>query len=589
VSTTVDPVTLDLIEHALLNARYEMDEVLRRAAMSPTIRVQHDEFPMICDAQGRMIVGQFGSYIPAAIDYLGGKIAEGDVILLNDPYICKGSISHNNDWLVIVPVFHEGTHVAFASMFGHRLDVGGKVPGSQVADALSIWEEGLRIPPIKIMEGGVLNEAALSICLNNSRTPEMNRADLLALIAGCKAADRRIGEICERFGQDTFAGACDALLQRTKTAMIRLIREYIPEEKVTFTDYVDDDGLGNGPFKMVLTVWREGDVCHADWTGTSDQAPGSINFHIHEGLCKLFFGIYLIMAFDPEILFNDGVADVFEITLPKGSLLNPEFPAPLSNRLNVHTRFFDCMSGALGQASPELAMAAGYGTSPSFVMSGKDDKGEYFQFVELLFGGLPGRNRGDGLDGHSWWPLFRTTPAEYAESYYPIEIERYVPVIDSGGAGRHRGGTGIEKVYRFTGAGEISLVDDRALISPWGVSGGKAGGRSAKQLIKQSGEVVELPSKIDSVKVDVGDRLVFRTAGAGGWGDPLLRDAEAVAKDVRQGLITRDSASEDYGVVLDGSTVDETATSGLRKQLSADQGELPHFDFGVHPGQVLAA
>ena len=146
--------------------------------------------------------------------------------------------------------------------------------------------------------------------------------------------------------------------------MAQIIREYIPEEPVTFTDWVDDDGLGNGPFKMVLTIWREGDVCHADWTGTDDQAPGSINFHIHEGLCKLFLGIYLIMAFDPEILFNDGIYDVFEMTLPEGSLLNPKFPAPLSNRLNVHTRLFDCISGALGQKAPELSMAAGYGTQP---------------------------------------------------------------------------------------------------------------------------------------------------------------------------------------------------------------------------------
>ena len=198
------------------------------------------------------------------------------------------------------------------------MDVGGKVPGSQVADALSIWEEGLRIPRSKSSRLDRLNEAALAICLNNSRTPEMNRADLLALIAGCRAAERRVIEMCDRFGPETFAAACDALLDRTRVAMTRLVREYIPEEKVSFVDYVDDDGLGNGPFKMVLTVWREGNVCHADWTGTSPQAPGSINFHIHEGLCKLFFGIYLIMAFDPEILFNDGIADVFEITLRRG-------------------------------------------------------------------------------------------------------------------------------------------------------------------------------------------------------------------------------------------------------------------------------
>lgn len=581
--TKVDPVTLDLIENALLNARFEMDEVLRRAAMSPTIRVQHDEFPMICDALGRMVVGQFGSYIPEVIDRFGGALDEGDVVLLNDPYICKGSISHNNDWLVIVPIFHAGEHVAFASMFGHMMDVGGKVPGSQVADALSIWEEGLRIPPIKIIEGGKLNEAALAICLNNSRTPEMNRSDLLALIAGCNAAARRVAEICERFGRETFSAACNALLDRTRIAMTRLIREYIPEEKVSFTDLIDDDGLGNGPFRMKLTVWREGDVCHVDWTGTDPQAPGSINFHIHEGLCKLFFGIYLIMAFDPEILFNDGIYDVFEMTIPEGSLLNPRFPAPLSNRLNVHTRFFDCESGALGQKAPELAMAAGYGTSPSFVFSGEDAHGTYFQFVELLFGGLPGRGRSDGLDGHSWWPLFRTTPAEYTESYYPVRVDRYVPVLDSGGPGLHRGGTGIEKEYHFTGHGTISIVDDRAITAPWGVNGGRHGGSSAKTLVLADGTRRELPSKVDGIAVGPGDVLIFRTAGAGGWGDPFERPADLVARDVRRGLVSEQAAREGYGVVLVGGQADETETDALRERMRAERGVPARFDYGPLP------
>ena len=206
VKTSLDVATLDLIENALLNARFEMDEVVRRAAMSPMIRVQHDEFPMICNARGQMVVGQFGSYIPEVIDRFGGDIAEGDVILLNDPYLCKGSISHCNDWLVILPIFFEGRRVAFASLFGHMMDVGGKVPGSQVSDALSIWEEGIRIPPIKIFDRGVLNETALDVILNNTRTPDTNRSDLMAIIGGCRAAERRIVEICERFGAGDVRG-----------------------------------------------------------------------------------------------------------------------------------------------------------------------------------------------------------------------------------------------------------------------------------------------------------------------------------------------------------------------------------------------
>ena len=307
MTQTIDVATLDLIENALLNARFEMDEVVRRAAMSPTIRVQHDEFPMICNARGQMVVGQFGSYIPEVIDRFGGEISEGDVILLNDPYICKGSISHCNDWLVILPVFHEGRHIAFASLFGHMMDVGGKVPGSQVSDATSIWEEGIRIPPIKIFSRGVLNETALDVILNNTRTPDMNRSDLMAIIGGCRAAEKRDRRDLRPIRAATRSRS---RATRSSTAPARrwpsIIRQYIPEEPV------DLHRLGRRRRARQRAVQDGADDLarrrrrHSDWTGTDPQAPGSINFHIHEGLCKMFFGIYMIMAFDPAILFNEG-------------------------------------------------------------------------------------------------------------------------------------------------------------------------------------------------------------------------------------------------------------------------------------------
>lgn len=583
-ATRIDPITLDLIENALTNARFEMDEVVRRAAMSPTIREQHDEFPMITNERGQMVVGQFGSYIPGVVQGFEEEIYEGDVIVLNDPYLCRGSISHTNDWLVIVPIFHEDTLVGYASQFGHMMDTGGRVPGTQSAGALSIWDEGIRVPPVKLYERGAFNETALKIMLNNTRTPDMNRSDLMALIAACRTAEQRVVELCERFGRNLYMTACDELLERTKQGMTKLVRRYIPEEKVTFWDWVDDDGLGNGPFKLQLTVWREGDKAFFDWTGTDPQAPGSINFHIHESLCKMFFGVYLIMAFDPTLLFNEGYNDVFEVILPEGSLLNPEFPAPLSNRLNVHTRFFDCQSGALGQKAPELSMAAGYGTSPYLVYSGSDKEGEYFQMTELLFGGLPGRPAGDGLDGHSWWPLFRTTPGEYMESYYPVVVERYQPVIDTGGAGLHRGGTGIEKQYLFRRAGNVTVNDDRATLSPWGTGGGACGGRSAKTLLHSDGKRQELPSKIDMVEVESGDRLIFKTAGAGGWGDPLERPIEKIERDVRRGLVSEEAARHEYGVVLG----DPESTEELRAKQRDVRGTPSRFDFGELPDALEA-
>ena len=578
---TVDPITLDLIENALKNIRTEMDEVLRRSAMSSSIREQHDEFPMIADERGRMIVGQFGSYIPDVVARFDDALAPGDAIILNDPYLCRGSISHTNDVLVIVPIFHDGLLTGYASQFGHVLDMGGRAAGTQSADALSVWDEGLRIPPVKLLESGVVNEGLLALILNNTRVPDIVRSDIMGLVGACERAGSRVVELCDRYGRDTYAAACDALLERTRLAMITLVRRYISEEKVTFWDWVDDDGLGNGPFKLQLTVWRDGDTAHFDWTGTDDQAPGSINFMIHENLCKLFFGVYLIMAFDSSILFNDGYNSVFEVVLPEGSILNPRFPAPLSNRLNVHTRLFDCISGALGQRAPELSMAAGYGTSPYLVYSGVDADGEYVQMTELLFGGLPGRRAGDGLDGHSWWPEFRSTPAEYMETNYPLVTMRYEPVTDSGGAGLHRGGTGIEREYLFRRPGLVTVNDDRATLQPWGIGGGRAGGSSSKTLIRRDGTRVDLVSKVDNVKVVEGDRLVFRTAGAGGWGDPLQRPAASVERDVARGLVSRAAAQTEYAVVCG----DAQGTERLRAERGATAVPVG-FDFGALPARL---
>ena len=327
-AAALDPVTLDLIENALRNARHEMDAVLFRSAMSPVIREQHDEFPMITDPQGRMIVGQFGSYVPEMLAEQAFELEPGDVILQSDPYKCGGAISHINDWMVLIPIFFEGELVGFSSMFGHMMDVGGPVPGSMPTAATSIFGEGIRIPPIKIYSRGKPNQAALAILMNNTRTPEMNYSDLMAIIAGSRTGEKRVIEICERFGADVYRRACQALLDRTNRAMRTLIVKNLPTEPQSFEDWIDDDGVGNGPFRMKLTVWREGEHAYFDWTGTDPQSPGPINFYLHEGMFKMFIGVYMIMVFDPQILFNDGFYDLIHVTLPRGSLVHPNFPRP---------------------------------------------------------------------------------------------------------------------------------------------------------------------------------------------------------------------------------------------------------------------
>jgi N-methylhydantoinase B len=587
----LDPVALDLIENALRNARHEMDAVLFRSAMSPVIREQHDEFPMITDAKGRMIVGQFGSYVANMLAERAFDLQPGDVILQSDPYKCGGAISHINDWMVLVPVFHEGDLVGFTSMFGHMMDVGGPVPGSMPTAATSIFGEGLRIPPIKLYERGEINRAALDLIMNNTRTPEMNYSDLMAIIAGCRAGEKRVIEICERFGRDTYRQACDALLERTNRAMRKLIVQNLPEEPKSFEDYVDDDGRGNGPFKMKLTVWREGEHAYFDWTGTSPQAPGPINFYLHEGMFKMFIGVYMIMVFDPQILFNDGFYDLIHVTMPRGSLMQPDFPAALGCRTHALSRQFDVLGGALSYNAPEMATAAGYGSSPHFLYSGLDKSGRPFQLMEILYGGIPGRPIGDGMDGHSWWPLFENIPTEYLETYYPMLIEHYASIRDTGGAGKHRGGNGVEKIYLLLEDGDVSIHDDRHLTQPWGILGGQPGACSEKWLVRKDGARQKLPAKVDNVRVRAGDRVIFRTAGGGGWGDPLERDPQRVRNDVARELMSAEKAREDYGVVLSGAglELDRRATEELREGMRRKRKPLKLFDFGERRAADLAA
>ena len=583
----VDPIALDIIESALRNARQEMDAVLFRTAMSPGIREQHDEFPLIADRLGRMVVGQFGSFIDGFLRHYAGSVESGDVFLISDPYSCEGAISHLNDWLILLPIYHrrpggEGERlVGWAAMFGHMTDVGGKVPGSLPTDATSIFEEGIAIPPVKIYRAGVRQVDVLEMALNQSRLPHWNRADCNAIIAACRTAERRVIEMCDRFGVDCYVSALDDALARNRRAMAQLIQRAIPEETLHFEDWICDDGRGFGPWKLKCSMRRNGERVILDWTGTDPQSDSSINFFLNENMFKMFFGIYMIMVFDPQILFNDGFYDLVEVNIPEGSLLRPRYPAALSCRTHALGRVFDVLGGLLGQRQPEFLCAAGFSSSPHLMYSGrKRATGEWFQLFQIGFGGIPGRPFGDGADGHSLWPSFTNVPNEFLEAYFPLRIDRYETVPDSGGAGRFRGGNGVETVYVFLEPGEISIHDDRWFTSPWGVNGGAPGMRSRKLLVRFDGSEQVLPAKCDRVEVGPGDRLHYVTWGGGGWGDPLLREPEAVALDLRSGLVTPHGASA-YGVALtpDGA-VDVAATDQLRARLRTDRPAVAVFNAG---------
>ena len=577
----IDPVTLDIIENALRNARVEMDTTLVRTAMSPGIREQGDAFPLIADHKGRMIVGQFGSYIGPFLDGYAGTVEEGDMIFLSDPYSVQGAISHSNDWLVLLPVFKDGRLIAYTSMFGHQSDIGGKVAGSMPIDAHSIFEEGVRIPPVKIWKAGVYNEDLVALVMHQTRTPEWCKADLNALIGSCRVAARRVVEMCERFGDDVFVSACENLLQRNHRAMKSLIDSAIGEEPVSFEDYICDDGLGYGPYKIKCTMWRENGKVVLDFSGTDPQSNGSINFLLNENMMRMFFGIYMIMIFDPQILFNDGYYDLIDVRIPKGSLLKPQFPAALSGRTHALGRLFDILGGLLGQKTPEFLCAAGFSSSPHLFYSGVGPDGEWFQLFQIGFGGIPGRPMGDGPDGHSLWPNFTNVPKEFLERYFPLRIERYETVADSGGAGLHRGGNGILMTYKFLEDGQIAIHDDRWFVPPWGVNGGLPGARATKILRRVDGSEKIVANKQEDITVKAGDELDFVTWGGAGWGDPLTRDPALVALDVLRGLVSVPGA-RDYGVVVGADGVlDDAATRTLREAMgSARSGPLPVFNFG---------
>lgn len=580
----IDPVTLDIIENALRNARIEMDATLVRTAMSPGIREQGDAFPLIADPAGKMIVGQFGSFIDGFLKGYNDTLEDGDMIFLSDPYSCEGAISHSNDWLVLLPVFKDGRLIAYTAMFGHQSDIGGSVPGSMPIGASSIFEEGVRIPPVKIWKKGEYNDDLMKLVMHQTRKPDWCQADLNALIASCRVAARRVVEMAERFGDDVYYSATQELLDRNYRAMKALISMAVAEKPASFEDYICDDGKGYGPYKIKCTMWRDGEKVILDFDGTDPQSAASINFYLNENMFKMFFGIYMIMVFDPQILFNDGFYDLIEVRIPEGSLLKPQFPAALSGRTHALGRIFDILGGLLGQGTPEFLNAAGFSSSPHLFYSGWDKRGgkdaEWFQLFQIGFGGIPGRPLGDGPDGHSLWPGFTNVPNEFLEKYFPLRIERYSTEPDSGGAGLHRGGNGIHMTYRFLADGEIAVHDDRWFVPPWGVNGGHPGMRAKKVLERADGTTEIVGNKVEDVPVKEGDLLHYITWGGGGWGDPLERDPEIVGLEIRQGLVTPEGAKH-YGVIVDeNGVVDADATDKLRAEMKASRGELPLFDYG---------
>jgi N-methylhydantoinase B len=302
----------------------------------------------------------------------------------------------------------------------------------------------------------------------------------------------------------------------------------------------------------------------------------------------MFFGSFTINLVDPQILFNDGFYDLVDVRIPQGSLLKPNYPAALSGRTHALGRIFDVMGGLLGQGAPEAMNAAGFSDSPHLFYSGYDDNNEWFQLFQIGFGGIPGRPAGDGPDGHSLWPGFTNVPNEFIEAYFPLRVENYEAIVDSGGAGLHRGGNGLSVGYRFLNDGKIAIHDDRWLTYPWGVNGGAPGMRSTKILQRVNGSEETLPAKCENIEVKKGDILFFNTWGGGGWGDPLQREPQLVLDDINRSLVSVEGAAR-YGVVItDDLKIDVSGTATLRSKIANERGDVSLFDFGGSIEEIKA-
>jgi 5-oxoprolinase (ATP-hydrolysing) len=448
-------------------------------------------------------------------------------------------------------------------------------------NATSVFDDGVQIPCIKLYSKGVMNADIVQLLCRNSRQPAWYRSDLTAIIAACSMAATRVRELVTRFGQEVYLASCDELLYRNRSGLAKIVERQFNDKESTFTDFVDDDGHGVGPWALTCSMKKvDGNRLVFDWSGTSPQSQHSINFYLSETMFKMFIGYYLIAAAAPGTVINDGFHELIDVKIPEGTVLKPVRPAPISCRTHLMGRTLDIVQALIGQKNDAYQAAAGFSDSPHFFYSGFKPNGEWYQLYQIGFGGVPARQAGDGPDCHCLFPAIKSIPTESIELNYPLRIEANESVADSGGPGYFRGGNAQRTLYRFLARGEFSLHDDRWFTKPWGLKGGKPGRRSSKVLYRYSLSEMNpptdiLPSKCDHIRVDPGDLLEWITWGGGGLGDPLTRPVDKVALEVHRKLVTIEGARRGYGVIVkDDFTVDQEETAELRAQMKMEQTKL---------------
>jgi N-methylhydantoinase B len=603
----VDPVVLEIVEGSLASIEREVETAIGRTARSPMIRDAHDFRAGIHDRAMRKLTGRSYSALvhPVVRDFPTDTMRPGDVFFHNDVYLSEGGIGHLPDLCVTVPVFVDddtapGGHavVAFVQAFGHHDDIGGAVPGSMPSHATSVFEEGLMVPPIRLWDHGVRNDAALRIMTRNSRMPDSLAADLDAECSACLMGSRRLSELFGRYGRTQVEACFDAIIDKTTDTYRREILSKIPDGEYVWEDYAEHDGVDEPRLHAQrITLTKLADRIVLDFTGTSPQAKGPINHcgDYAEGnfLKKWLAPVLRNLADTPqrmaELDVNEGVVPLIEMRFPPpGTLLTPVFPAPTNARTFVILRLLGVLAGVLAKAV-DGRMPADQETIRYTGVYGTDAAGEAYLMREVLGGGSGGRYYADGEDTIHVVPDSRNLPTEFTESRFPFLVERLGLAVDSGGPGLHRGGLGYEKHIRMLRDAHFMSIADRSILSCWGVKGGRAGRPFQVTIDPDRPGEREVDALADAEPVRAGEVIRIRTTGGGGWGDPLVRPVDDVVRDVGWGKVSVSGAREDYGVVLTVAdrpgppvaTVDEAATAALRADLrSRRTGDEPFFDRG---------
>jgi N-methylhydantoinase B len=604
-----DPILVEIVEGTLASVEKEVETAIARTARSPMIRDAHDFRAGIHDRRMRKLTGRSYSALvqPIVRDFPLETMRPGDVFFHNDVYLSEGGIGHLPDLCVTVPVFLDGDVVAFVQAFGHHDDIGGAVPGSMPSHARSAFEEGLMVPPIKLWDQGVPNDAALRIMTRNSRMPDSLAGDLDAECSACLMGARRLGELFARYGREAVEDCFDAIIDKTTETFRREVLARIPDGTHVWEDYAEHDGVDPPRLHAQrITLTKTPDKIIIDFAGTSPQAKGPIN---HAGdyadgvfLKKWLAPILRNLAESPERMaeldVNEGVVPLIEMRFPeKGTLLTPIFPAPTNARTFVILRLLGVLAGVLAKATGGR-MPADQETIRYTGVYGEDP--EPYLMREVLGGGSGGRYYADGEDTIHVVPDSRNIPVEFAEARWPFRVERLGLATDSGGPGEFRGGLGYDKHIRMLRDAHYMSIADRSILSCWGVNGGRAG-----QPFRVEIEGHPMDGLVDDHPVRAGEVIRVRTTGGGGWGDPLNRPPEKVAADVRDGKVSAGGAREDYGVVVTaggqdtGDTdglepvpgsdlaIDVEATAALRTRIRAGRGPLSFFDRG--PGYAVLA